>query len=170
MSDDAAPVRVHLLGLPLRRRAAFLQHVDGLLRELALVQLEAEQDAETSLPPRLLHVASELRTHYAPFQAQPAAVMEAALAAGEDFCDVTYALPRQILSFVQRLEELLEEADDFCRREQHLLMLPASPEVVAYRRWVFGELQRQLAGQARGLGTCLTPALQMRSGPDPQQP
>ena len=155
MEADEAAVEVRLLNLPLRVRALYVQHTEELMRELALVQLEAEQEVgqhpETSLQamsPRLLRVATELAQSYAPFQAQPTAVMAAALAAGQDFCDVTYTLPRHITSFVQRLAQLLQEADDFCRREEQLLTLPAPPEAVDYRRWLFGELQRQLSGQA----------------------
>ena len=155
MQGDATLVEVRLLNLPLQVRALFVQHTEGLMRELALVQLEAKHEAaehpQTSpqtLSPRLLQLAAELAETYAPFQAQPAAVIAAALAAGKDSCDVTYTLPHQIESFMQRVAQLLDEADDFCRREEHLLTLPAPLEVTDYRRWLFGEFQRQLSGQA----------------------
>ena len=152
MVEEAAPVEVRLLGLPLHIRSAFVQHTEELMRELALVQLEAEQgagqDVETPLAPRLLQVAAELAGAYASFQSQPSAVVNAALAAGEDHCDVTYTLARPVDSSAQRLAQLLEEADDFCCSEEYLLTLPASQEVVAYRRWVSEEFQRQLGGRA----------------------
>jgi anti-sigma regulatory factor (Ser/Thr protein kinase) len=148
VADDATLTEVHLLGLPLHVRAQFLQHAEELLRELALVQLEAGQDSQPSLSPRLLQLASELADHWAPFQAQPAAVVAAALAAGMDTCDVTYTVPLRIDSFFRRVAQLLDEADDLCRREEHLLTLPAPPEVVDYRRWLFGQFREQLSGQA----------------------
>ena len=147
MSGEAALVQVHLLGVPLQTRTRYLQHLDALVRELALLRIGAQQHPESFLPPRLLRVAAELRSSYAPYQPAAAAVMEAALAAGEDSCDVTYLLPLTLLPLARDMAAALEEADDFCRREQHLLTLPATPEVVAYRRWLFGEFQRQLAGQ-----------------------
>ncbi|PPK98124.1 hypothetical protein CLV92_102277 [Kineococcus xinjiangensis] len=145
MSDDVPLEQVRLLGLPLQGRALFLRHLEGLLRELALVQIGAEQ-GPTSLPRRLLMVAEELDTTYARFSAGPAALLDAAHAAGDDFCDVTYTVPARAGGYVRRLLDVLEEADDFCRSERHLLTLPAPEEVVAYRRWFFGEFLRQLAG------------------------
>ncbi|PPK92860.1 hypothetical protein CLV92_11233 [Kineococcus xinjiangensis] len=148
MSEDVALAEVHLLGVPLQARARYLQHLDALVRELTLLRIGAQQHPETFLPPRLLQVAAQLHSAYAPFQTRPAAVMEAALAAGEDFCDVTYTVPVTLVPLARGMAEALEEADDFCRREQYLLTLPASQEVVAYRRWLFGEFERQLSGQA----------------------
>ncbi|PPK94743.1 hypothetical protein CLV92_107246 [Kineococcus xinjiangensis] len=138
MSEDAELHTVRLLGLPLGIRALFMQHLDGLVRELALIQIGEQAHPDRSLPPRLLEVAAELRGTYAPFQL--------AAAAGEEYYDVTYTVPVRVGPFAQQLLEVLEEADDFCHREQHLLTLPASEEVVAYRRWVLGQFQRQLAG------------------------
>jgi hypothetical protein len=147
MGGDDGLVQVHLVGLPLQARTRFSQHLRDLTRELSLIQIGAVRSTTTSLPPRLLQIATELDTTYAAFRAAPDAVVEAALAAGEDFCDVTYTVPPSAGAFLQRLGAILEEADDFCRAEQHLLSLPASEEVVAYRRWMVAESARQLAGE-----------------------
>ena len=141
-----APVR--LLGVPLRARAEFTQHAEGLLRELALLRIGADHAGAPSLPRRLLDLAAELHRTYAHLLARPAAVMDAAAAAGRTSCDVTYEVPAAIGPFAQRLLAALEEADGFCRAEEHLLTLPPPPRVVAYRRWVFGEFTHQLAGRA----------------------
>lgn len=148
MSPGDELVHVHLVGLPVRTRTRFLQHLRDLSRELSLVRIGAERGPGTSLPPRLLHVAAELDGTYAAFRAGPDAVVEAAAAAGQDFCDVTYTVPPSAAPFLQHLGEVLEEADEFCRGEAHLLSLPAPEDVVAYRRWVVSEPTRQLAGQA----------------------
>ena len=175
LPEEAAPAQVRLLGLPLHIHLVSEQHIEELMRELVLVQLEAEQETAldvqaplTTLSPRLLQLAAELGTELgaelatelgaelgaelggasAWFPAQPSAVVNAALAAGEDYCDVTYTVSPQIGSGPQRLAQLLEEADDFCCSEEYLLTLPASQEVVAYRRWVAEEFQRQPSGQA----------------------
>ncbi|WP_459644066.1 ATP-binding protein [Kineococcus sp. NUM-3379] len=147
MVDDAALAEVRLLGLPVALRARFVRHTEGLLRELSLVQIGAQQALDASLPRRLLELADEVRTTYAPFQARPAAELEAAEAAGLESCDLTYTLPREAGGFLRHLSAVLEEADEFCRAETHLLTLPPPPDVVAYRRWVFGEFTRQLAGE-----------------------
>ena len=140
-------VQVHLVGLPLQARAGFSQHLQELTREFSLIHLEAQRHPGSSLPPRLLRLAAELRTTYADFRVQPDAVVDAALAAGRETCDVTYTVPERAGDFLRRLGEALEEADDFCRSRQHLLSLPAPEEAVAYRRWFVAEATRQLAGQ-----------------------
>ncbi len=140
--------QVHLRGLPLRLRQRFTQYTEGLLRELALLRFGAGQPSATALPQRLLDLAAELQNTYAHLLARPAAVMDAASAAGRQSCDVTYRLPAEAGPFARRVLTALEEADDFCRAEEHLLTLPPAPEVAEYRRWVFGEFERQLAGAA----------------------
>ncbi|WP_432502838.1 ATP-binding SpoIIE family protein phosphatase [Kineococcus arenarius] len=158
--DGEALPQVHLLDLPLRRRQEFTQYTEGLLRELALLRFGARHPSATALPQRLLDLAAELQNTYAHLLADPTAVMDAASAAGRESCDVTYRVPAEAGPFAVRLLAALEEADDFCRAEEHLLTLPAAPEVAAYRRWVFGEFERQLAGAAP----------RPWRGPEPQHP
>jgi hypothetical protein len=52
-----------------------------------------------------------------------------------------------VVEVAQRVEQLLDEADAFCR-DGTLLTLEPSPDVVAFRRWYIGELARQVAGEA----------------------
>ncbi|WP_432482309.1 ATP-binding protein [Kineococcus esterisolvens] len=144
--DDTSVVVVRLLGLPLRSRALLSRHLEGLLRELALLRIGEEQGRAGSLPRRLLELAAELQTTYAPYRAQRAQAMDDALAAGQEFFDAVYTTTTRSAEYVQRLFDGLEEADDFCRADRHLLTLPAPEELVALRRWMFGEILRQLAG------------------------
>ncbi|NAZ88767.1 hypothetical protein GTR00_22130, partial [Kineococcus sp. T90] len=141
-------VDVHLLGLSLPLRARFVRYNEGLLRELTLIRIGEQQAPAGSLPERLLEIAAQVNGVYAPFQARVEAAMDTAAAAGRDFCDVTWSLPATAAPVVQRVRDVLEEADEFCRDERHLLTLPAPQELVAYRRWFFGEVLRQLAGRA----------------------
>ncbi|GAB7190794.1 hypothetical protein NUM3379_15010 [Kineococcus sp. NUM-3379] len=145
MSENGTLVDVRLLRLPLQERALFTRHLEGLLRELALVQIGAQRDP-SSLPARLLGLAHELDTTYAPFRTGPGEVMDAAEAAGHEHCDVVFPVPADTAPFLRRLRDALEEADALCRVDRHLLTLPAPQEVVAYRRWVLGEFLRQLTG------------------------
>jgi anti-sigma regulatory factor (Ser/Thr protein kinase) len=147
VADRAELIEVRLIGLSLPLREQFVRHNEGLLRELALIHIGEQQDQAGSLPRRLLRIAAELGGTYAPFQAPPEAAMDAAAAAGLVFCDVTYALPVAAVPVVTHIRDVLEEADEYCRAQRHLLTLPASQEVVAYRHWFFAELLRQLAGE-----------------------
>lgn len=161
VADGAGLIEVRLIGLSLPLREQFVRHNEGLLRELALIHISDQQHAAGSLPRRLLRIAAELGSVHAPFQAPPEAAMDAAAAAGQDFCDVTYALPATAVPVVAHIRDVLDEADEYCRA-QHLLTLPASQEVVAYRRWLFAELLRQLEGRAprpwHEAGTASAPA------------
>ncbi|PRY13012.1 anti-sigma regulatory factor (Ser/Thr protein kinase) [Kineococcus rhizosphaerae] len=139
---------MQLLGTPVQSRLLFSQHLQDLTRELSLLQIGVGHGLGESLPPRVLEIAAELNGPYAAFRSAPDAAVQAALAAGQDFCDVTYTVPPTVGPFLLRLGTVLDEADDFCRSRQHLLILPASEEVVAYRRWFVAESQRQLAGEA----------------------
>ena len=147
-SQVPGTVEVRLLGMPLRCRARLSAHVEGLLREFALIRVGGARGVDPSLPLRLLELAVDLDTTYAPYRAQNGQAMDAALAAGEEFFDAAYDAPPRSADWVRHLSEVLEEADGFCRDQRHLLTLPASEEVVAFRRWLFGEILRQLAGEA----------------------
>ncbi|WP_432495777.1 ATP-binding protein [Kineococcus auxinigenes] len=137
---------VRLLGVPLRTREHLSRYTEGLLRELALVRISGQQGSGSSLPERLLELAAELETTYAPYRAQRAQDMDDALAAGVEFFDATYLASKASAGYVRHLQEVLEEADEYCRAE-HLLTLPIDEELLAFRRWLFGEISRQLAGQ-----------------------
>ncbi|MCI2238732.1 SpoIIE family protein phosphatase [Paenibacillus sp. TRM 82003] len=139
-------VRVRLLGVPLRLRAEHLRCTEALLRELALVRIGARHETSATLPQRLLGLAAELQSTYAPLLTQPVADLDAATAAGCEHCDVTYRVPAGAADFARRALGALEEADEFCRAERHLLTLPAPPGVVAYRRWLVGEFVHQVSG------------------------
>lgn len=144
--DSLIPGRavVRLLHLPLRSRARLSQHMESLLREFALLQIREAQGPGGSLPQRLLDLAVELETTYAPHRAQRAQAMDDALAAGEEFFDSVYETSTASLGYVTHLLEVLERADDLCREERHLLTLPATDELVRFRRWLFGEIIGQL--------------------------
>ena len=137
---------VRLLHLPLLLRARLNRHVEGLLREFALIRIGEERGADASLPTRLLELAVELDTTYAPHRALHAQAMEEAMARGTTHVDVEYPAASASAPYVQHLLDVLEEADAYCRG-RHLLALPAEPQLVAFRRWLFGQVVDQLAGR-----------------------
>ena len=139
--------KVSLVGVPLRLREEYLEHDQDLLRELALVRLGAERSDPCSVPDRLLSIADELRSLYGVFTTGPDAELEAAALRGEHECDVTYTVPVHAAEFVVRLGAVLDEAEQYCSEGRVLLTLEATPEVLAYRRWVLGEFARQIAGR-----------------------
>jgi hypothetical protein len=152
---DAVPddglVEVRLLGVPLALRARYVEHDQDLVRELSLVRLGAEQEHEhdrpAHVPDRLLALAAELETTYLAFTAGQTQRMDEALEAGAETFDAVYRVPPQAGPFAHRLGEALEEAEEWCRSGHYLLTVSATPDLVAYRRWVIGEFERQIAGE-----------------------
>lgn len=142
---DLLPVR--LQQLPLRHWAAAKQHNDELLREFTLMSAaRAEGTASDDVPERLISLIDTLRQRYGAGTGERDARLFAALAAGAAELDVDMALPAAAGPAVQQLGALLDEADEYCGRGQHLLTLATPPELVAFRRWYLDEIAGQLAG------------------------
>src|SRR4051794_11167577 len=140
---------VRLLDVPLVLRERSRQHGADLLREMELISLgHAAGTTQHELPHRLLELAQELERVYGPYVGANTDEMDAALDRGEDtLAKVTYHLPRRSVSFMDHVEGILREVDDYCRDGQELLT-PAPPaDVAAYREWVSNEVRRQYAGE-----------------------
>lgn len=141
---------VRLLQVPLDVHAKTVQWHEDLTREFTLVGISESGEAEVadegvSVPARLLTLVTELRGNYASFTDPATQALQDARRRGETYTDVTYTVPTAMADEVRRFDELLDEADAFCRTGD-LLTLAASPELVSFRRWFLGEFTRQLAG------------------------
>lgn len=137
-------VEVRLLRLPLEVWQRTQEHVDGLLREFALIAQDAEARAAT--PGRLLALVKELTAGYGGFSAEQRRAMVAALDRGESEIDLTYTVPPAAGAAAQQLGEMLDEADEYCRRGDHLLTLATPPDELRFRRWFIGEFVEQIHG------------------------
>lgn len=135
---------IHLLHLPVKVQRDAAEHHDALMRELTLVRASTSTG---SLPQRLLSLVEELHDRFGRFSAEPRSAVESAYRLGDEYIDVTYYVPRESGDAAARLGQLLDEADEYCRRGDHLVTLAASPVTVAYRRWLLDEFVRQSAGQ-----------------------
>jgi anti-anti-sigma factor len=135
---------VRLVGLPVRLHAVTTEHADALQREFELIR-RADPDAR-SAPARLLALIEEVRTSYQGFGEEAAEVLGDALARDEPSVDVTYRIPAGAADAARRLDELLDEADEYCRQGEHLLTLVTPPDALRYRRWFLAEFVRQLEG------------------------
>ena len=147
--SDPELVRVRLVGVPLELRQRFSDHGDGLLRELALITIGATRpDQHADVPARLLALADELAQVFLPMTADPTRALQAAIDRGEHSVDLDLVLPVAIVDFLRRLDVALDAADELCRESHLLLTVPADDELVAYRRWVVTEFERQADGAA----------------------
>ncbi len=137
-------VEVRLLRLPLDVWQRTQEHVDGLLREFALISQDAEARAAT--PGRLLDLVKELTAGYGGFSAEQRKAMVAAIDRGESEIDLTYHVPPAAGAAAQQLGDMLDEADEYCRRGDHLLTLATPPEELRFRRWFIREFVDQING------------------------
>jgi hypothetical protein len=138
-------VEVHLLELPVPLAGRFDEHFEGLLREFALIAGSGEDDHH--VPVRLLTIVDTVLAAFDGLNDEAAQRVDRAVAAGAaTIPDHVLHLPPEAAPVAQALAGLLEEADDYCRQGQHLLTVPAQPDVVAFRRWYAEQLQTQLRG------------------------
>ncbi len=146
MEPEAQPdlVEVRLLQLPLEVWQRTQEHVDGLLREFAL--MVADDEARAATPGRLLNLFNQLSAGYGSFSEAQRVEMEEALAQGETEIDLTYHIPPAAAPAAQQLGDMLDEADEYCRRGDHLLTLATPPEELRFRRWFISEFVDQLGG------------------------
>jgi anti-sigma regulatory factor (Ser/Thr protein kinase) len=133
---------IRLLGMPVRVFSSHRNWYEEMRRELRLLALNhgAEYPLAQELSEVSLRVAREQR------QAEGVEGLDAALSAGLDRVDLAYHVPTSAPATMTRLRELLEALDVFCR-EQRMLTLPPSPQMVALRTWYLGEFERQGRGE-----------------------
>jgi hypothetical protein len=138
---------VRLLRIPLPVQMRSTEHFDGLMREFALIAMDADRDGDPSsrhVPARLLDLVAELTQQYSSFTADVTAERDAAIARGESEIDLTYRVPVSVVDATRRLEVLLDEVDDYCRSGQHLITLETPPESRAFREWYLSEFVAQI--------------------------
>lgn len=138
-------VEVRLVRLPLQVWQRTQEHVDGLLREFALIVQDDEARAAT--PGRLLDLVRQLSAGYGSFSAEQRRAMEAAVERKETEIDLTYHVPPEAGPAAQQLGDMLDEADEYCRRGDHLLTLATPPEELRFRHWFINEFVDQIEGK-----------------------
>lgn len=140
--DPVDPVTVRLRAVPTADYQTFARHFAELRREVRLLAL-SHRDAYPE--------ASRLARSFDAVQQQLRAAahqdsVTRAVAEGRDRVDLDVVAPRRSADALQGFLELLDLADDFCRRQQ-LLSLARSPEQRAFQQWYLGEFVRQARGE-----------------------
>ena len=146
--DPGGPlVTVRILGLPVKLHARATEHGEELQREFALIaQGREDSDDRRKMPQRLLALIATLQGDYSAFTAEQEDLLDDAIRSGRSTLDLTFRVPASVSEAALALEELLDEADDYCREGKHLLTLATPPDLVAYRRWYLHEFVDQIAG------------------------
>ena len=138
---------VRLLGLPLPVQARAQEHSDELIRELTLVGEQMRQQGNHGdLPARLVTLVEQLTAEYSGFTGDQEQALADAASAGRPTVDLTYRIPPSTSAAARALEDILDEADEYCRAGKHLLTLPTPPDLVTYRHWFLDQFVDQISG------------------------
>ena len=144
---DAELREVHVVGFPLALHARGTEHHEELMREFQLLAINPPTSSPGhEVPQRLIDLVDELTQDFGGFNDAPDAERDAALERGDESVDLVYRLPEAATEAVDRLDRMLDEADEFCRAGERLLTLAAPPDCAAFRRWYLNEFRVQLAG------------------------
>lgn len=136
---------VRLIGVPVRVLEAARRHHDELMHEFSL--LAVQEHLADDVPKRMLELIDTLGREYAGTSDQSNAQVEAAIERGDLTVDVTYEVAEHVVDAADRLAALMDEADEFCRREQ-MLTLQRSQVAKDFADWYLDEFRRQIAGAA----------------------
>jgi anti-anti-sigma factor len=141
---------VELIGLPVGVHVRAREHHLTLLRELALVDVAGDLGTASA---RLRWLSSTLREQYAAFSEAPEALIDEAIAGERGRLDLRYEVPAHAADAAEELAGTLEEVETLCR-SGGLVTLVASPETVAYRRWILAEFVSQIRDGATPTPWC----------------
>ena len=140
---------VRMLQLPVQVWAASQEHHDELLREFALMTagLEDREGDAQPVPVRLLRLVEQLTASFGGASQEQETRLFAAAARGDEVMDVLdFRLPQAAGPACVQLEQLLDEADEYCRAGRHLLTLATPEDIRLFRSWYLAQVREQLSG------------------------
>jgi len=150
MSVASSLVEVHLLALPVPLAARSQQHFEELMREFLLIADGHQHGhSEHEVPARLMNLVQTLVPLYGAVPGPAEHRRADASARGDNDIDHHLGVgPAAAGPAAQALGDLIDGADEYCRRGRHLLTLATPTDCVAYRRWYLGQVITQLQGAA----------------------
>jgi hypothetical protein len=144
-----ALAHVHVRQMPVQLWQQSQEHHAELVREFMLISSDVQHDASHhQVPQQLLRLIDEVTTRFSGFGEANEQLLVTAAADGLESIDLDYDMPAEVSGAARQLGEMLDQADDFCRRGEHLLTLATPPEQVRFRRWFLDEIVRQVEGNA----------------------
>jgi hypothetical protein len=99
------------------------------------------------VPGRLLSLIDELGASFLGAGRATEEAWDAAVEENRDTVDLHFRLPPEAGPAVLRYNQLLDEADKYCRRAELLTIAPTY-EAVPVRSWAFGQIVSQCQGEA----------------------
>jgi anti-sigma regulatory factor (Ser/Thr protein kinase) len=135
--------KVHLIGVPVRLLIESNRHLADLHRELQVMAMDHSGPDEFE---ELVTHNHELAALVDRWAENDRGLGQAALARGAKRMDFDVEVPADIESGMDRFVSWIRTVSSAMMRP-HLLTLPPSPEVAAYRYWYRDEILSQLSGQ-----------------------
>jgi hypothetical protein len=150
MSVESSLVPVHLLALPVPLASKSQQHFEELMREFVLIAAGHQHGrSEHEVPARLMDLVETLVQQFGAVASDAEERLADAIDRGDQVIeDHVLNVPATAGPASQALGDLIDDADEYCRRGKHLLTLATPAECVAYRRWYLGQVITQLQGAA----------------------
>jgi anti-sigma regulatory factor (Ser/Thr protein kinase) len=145
--DDPYPngPPIALLDAPIQEMIRTAAHYDALYREFRLI-LELDPSHRQAVPGRLLTLIDELGTTFLGFGRSVEETWDSAIRENRKSVDLHFRVPAEAGPAIVRYNQLLDEADEYCQRAELLTIAPTS-EALAVRRWAFGQVVSQCAGE-----------------------
>ncbi|MGH3665366.1 MAG: hypothetical protein ACRDU8_04650 [Egibacteraceae bacterium] len=134
---------VRLVDVPVARFLEMQQQHDAMLREFSLIALSANDPTMHEVPRRILDVSEEMRARFGVASATFRSGILRAHDRGDTLVTLELQIPFETLRWAEDFLVMFEEGDDFCRQGE-LLTQPSSARVEAFRRWLVGEVIRQI--------------------------
>ena len=142
-------IEVHLLELPVPLAARSQEHFEGLLREYTLIAAGTGEEADrTRVPARLAELVESITAAYGGINSEADQRLADAIERRDEvIADHVLTVPKAAGPAAKALNDIIDEADEYCRQGQHLLTLAFPPDLDAYRRWYLGQVLDQLDGK-----------------------
>jgi anti-sigma regulatory factor (Ser/Thr protein kinase) len=137
---------IALLEAPVKEMIRTGAHYDALYREFRLI-LELDPSHRQATPGRLFRLINQLGTSFLGYGHSAEEAWDNAVRENLPTVNVHFRLPPEAGPAVERYDQLLDEADDFCQRAELLTIAPTD-EALAVRRWAFGQVVRQCRGES----------------------
>jgi hypothetical protein len=135
---------VKLVGVPVDLYLEATRHMGEIAREFALISFGERSGVNEHVPAQLLELVDDLRGRFRGDTEAIRAQVEGAAHDGKDTVDIELPADETAAEITERITDLLDAADEFCRSGD-LLTLAAPPQVVAWRHW----WRDQVVGQIR---------------------
>lgn len=136
--------KVHLIGVPVQLLVESTRQFADLEREIQVMAMDHSGPAEIE---NVVVTGRRISAEIDPWTRIDRDLVEAAVARGDERMDYEVTVPMDAAATIDRLGSWLRRVRSSLVR-RHLLTLPPSDEVTAYRVWYREEVLAQLSGRA----------------------